>query len=131
MLFFHFINNHFPQQKPGPSDFSTTYIFGNEEHTLGNSLRHVLMQQSETDFCGYTVPHPYEPKMNVRLQTYRGTAPTIKVLRAGLTDMEKMCDLIGDKFERALQEFDGTAAPAAASSSSQQPSTKKSKGSKK
>jgi DNA-directed RNA polymerase I and III subunit RPAC2 len=86
------------------------------------------MQQPETDFCGYTVPHPYEPKMNVRLQTYRGTAPTIKVLRAGLTDMEKMCDLISEKFERALQEYDGVAAPEAQAAPSQ--ATKKAKASK-
>jgi DNA-directed RNA polymerase I and III subunit RPAC2 len=85
------------------------------------------MQQPETDFCGYTVPHPYEPKMNIRLQTYRGTAPTIKVLRAGLTDMEKMCDLISDKFERALQEFDGIAAPSDAPAVSHAKKSKTSK----
>ena len=40
-----------------------------EDHTLGNALRHVLMQNDEVDFCGYSVPHPSEPKMNLRLQT--------------------------------------------------------------
>lgn len=40
-----------------------------EDHTLGNALRHVLMQNAEVDFCGYSVPHPSEPKMNLRLQT--------------------------------------------------------------
>lgn len=40
-----------------------------EDHTLGNALRHVLMQNKEVDFCGYSVPHPSEPKMNLRLQT--------------------------------------------------------------
>lgn len=40
-----------------------------EDHTLGNALRHVLMENKEVDFCGYSVPHPSEPKMNLRLQT--------------------------------------------------------------
>lgn len=45
------------------------HISSDEDHTLGNALRHVLMQNKEVDFCGYSVPHPSEPKMNLRLQT--------------------------------------------------------------
>lgn len=30
------------------------------------------MQNAEVDFCGYSVPHPSEPKMNLRLQTTGG-----------------------------------------------------------
>ena len=52
----------------GQDEFSSTYIFGNEDHTFGNSLRHVLMQRRETQFCGYSIPHPYDPKLNMRLQ---------------------------------------------------------------
>ncbi|CAM9654106.1 unnamed protein product, partial [Phaeothamnion confervicola] len=55
--------------QPGSNDRSATFIFGDEDHTLGNALRHVLMQRKETEFCGYSVPHPSEPKMNLRLQT--------------------------------------------------------------
>lgn len=61
----------------GSSDRSATFIFGNEDHTLGNSLRHILIQRPETEFCGYSVPHPYEPKMNIRLQTI--DAPSLQV----------------------------------------------------
>ncbi|CAN0181086.1 unnamed protein product, partial [Discosporangium mesarthrocarpum] len=55
--------------KAGGSESCATFVFGDEDHTLGNALRHVLMQQKEVDFCGYSVPHPSEPKMNLRLQT--------------------------------------------------------------
>ena len=48
--------------KPGATAQSATFIFGNEDHTLGNTLRYILMQRTETDFCGYSVPHPYERK---------------------------------------------------------------------
>ncbi len=78
-------------------------MFGNEDHTLGNCLRHILMQQPETVFCGYSVPHPYEPKMNLRLQTVR--APTLKILQKGLTDMESTCDIMSSKFEAAVASY--------------------------
>lgn len=32
-------------QKPGKSEHSRTFVFGNEDHTLGNALRHVAMQR--------------------------------------------------------------------------------------
>ncbi len=46
-----------------------TYIFNNEDHTLGNLLRTVLSGHPEVDFVGYSIPHPSESKMNLRLQT--------------------------------------------------------------
>jgi DNA-directed RNA polymerases I and III subunit RPAC2 len=46
-----------------------TYVFNNEDHTLGNLLRTVLSGHPEVEFVGYSIPHPSEPKMNVRLQT--------------------------------------------------------------
>ncbi|RYH12983.1 hypothetical protein EON65_36780 [archaeon] len=61
----------------GSSEKSATFIFGNEDHTLGNAIRHILINRPETELCGYSVPHPYEPKMNVRLQTY--DVPAIQV----------------------------------------------------
>lgn len=90
--------------KQGPSASSCTFIFGNEDHTLGNALRHVLMQQKDTEFCGYSVPHPYEPKMNVRLQTY-GNVPSVQVLKRGLKDLEDASDLLKDTFVDALNDF--------------------------
>lgn len=38
---------------------SLTFAIGNEDHTLGNALRHVLIQNTrDVDFAGYSVPHP-------------------------------------------------------------------------
>ena len=83
---------------------SATFIFGNENHTLGNPLRHIVMQQPETSFCGYSVPHPYEPKMNLRIQTQEGTT-AVKVLKKSLEDMEAVCDILDDEFDRAISSF--------------------------
>ena len=87
----------------GPTEFSSTFIFGNEDHTLGNPLRYVLMRRAETDFCGYSVPHPYEPKMNIRLQTRDSSA--IEVLKAGLKDLEEAANLIDDCFALSLEKY--------------------------
>ena len=86
----------------GGDDRSSTFVFGNEDHTLGNSLRHVLMERPEVDFCGYSVPHPYEPKMNVRLQVKDGyKAKDILVL--GLRDLEALTEKMEDKFADAIK----------------------------
>ncbi len=61
------------------------------------------MQQPETTFCGYSVPHPYEPKMNVRVQSQG--VPAIVVLKKSLEDMEKVCDLLSSDFDDALSRF--------------------------
>ncbi len=88
----------------GPNENSATFVFGNEDHTLGNSLRHILMQRPETSFCGYSVPHPYEPKMNVRLQSNPGHS-AINVLKSGLKDLEEAANIIDDKFSAALEKY--------------------------
>ena len=89
----------------GNDELSKTFIFGNEDHTLGNSLRHVLAQRKETEFCAYSVPHPYEPKMNVRLQAHEGTTSVNELMKNGLQDLSDTCDLINDTFEDALKKF--------------------------
>ena len=89
----------------GPCASSSTFIFGNEDHTLGNALRHVLMNRSETEFCGYSVPHPYEPKMNVRLQVNKAHTAQ-DVLLAGLKDLEEACNVLDDAFLAALQRHE-------------------------
>lgn len=89
--------------KAGNTEFSSTFVFGNEDHTLGNCLRHVLCQRKETEFVGYSVPHPYEPKMNIRLQTR--TDKAINVLKAGLNDLEEATNIIDDSFIQAMRKY--------------------------
>jgi len=49
------------------------------------------------------VPHPAEKMMNLRIQTTGEDA--IDVLRRGLEDLEKICDITIDKFEEAYEKF--------------------------
>ena len=88
----------------GSDERNATFIFGNEDHTLGNSLRHVLMQREEVDFCGYSVPHPYEPKMNLRLQVKEGHNVK-EVLKKGLADLQNLAEEIENKFTDAFVAY--------------------------
>lgn len=88
----------------GENPNEATFIFGNEDHTLGNALRQVLMQRPETEFCGYSVPHPYDPKMNIRLQT-NGKATALDVLKSGLKELQESANILDDRFIQALTDF--------------------------
>ena len=35
-----------------------TFVLHNEDHTLGNALRYMMLKDPDVDFCGYNVPHP-------------------------------------------------------------------------
>lgn len=48
---------------------SRTFVLGDEDHTLGNALRHVLINDARIDFAGYCVPHPSEPVVHIRVQS--------------------------------------------------------------
>lgn len=87
----------------GSTDKSATFVFGNEDHTLGNVLRHILISKQQTEFCGYSVPHPYEPKMHIRLQT--SDVPAIQILKSGLNDLEETANILDDHFIEALSSY--------------------------
>jgi DNA-directed RNA polymerases I and III subunit RPAC2 len=46
-----------------------TFAIAGEDHTLGNALAVALNRLPAVTFAGYTVPHPAEPVVHVRVQT--------------------------------------------------------------
>ncbi|XP_056145892.1 DNA-directed RNA polymerases I and III subunit RPAC2 isoform X1 [Lampris incognitus] len=46
-----------------------TFVLHDEDHTLGNSLRYMVMKNPDVEFCGYNITHPSESKINFRIQT--------------------------------------------------------------
>jgi DNA-directed RNA polymerases I and III subunit RPAC2 len=58
----------------------------------------------DVDFCGYTIPHPSEPKMHVRLQTRAGVSSD-DALRQGVTDLRKVSSTIADAYRKELKAF--------------------------
>jgi DNA-directed RNA polymerase I and III subunit RPAC2 len=62
-----------------------------------------MKNSPNTEFCGYSVPHPSEDIMNIRLQSFE--IHTDKVLNKGLLRISKMCDIMTDKFKNSLNEY--------------------------
>lgn len=54
-------------------------------------------------FCGYTVPHPAENQMHLRIQMFKGQA--IDALKKGLEDLIQVCDITLEKFDEAVVSF--------------------------
>lgn len=88
---------------PGSTDTAASFEFIDEGHTVGNALRYVIMKNPDVEFCAYSIPHPSEPKMNIRIQTYSGTA--VDALKKGLADVQDICDVVADEFWTKRQAY--------------------------
>jgi len=130
------------KQLPGSSDTAASFEFTDEDHTLGNALRYIIMKKCvppahfsaifplsfflsrpslpryllrlwerarltihspNVEFCGYSIPHPSEPKMNIRIQTYEGTA--FEALAKGFDDLADLCDVVLEKFSEEREAY--------------------------
>lgn len=81
-----------------------TYVFKKENHTLGNALRSMLLTNPQVLFAGYTIPHPAEDQMHLRIQT----APDYlaqTALKKALVDLRALTVLTKAKFEEAEAKF--------------------------
>ena len=84
--------------------YNATYSFLNEDHTLGNLLRNQIIKSNHVEFAAYSVPHPSEAIMNVRIQCHNDGSgnDTKKVLNHGLKRISKICDVLEEKFTNKL-----------------------------
>ncbi|KAF2755834.1 RBP11-like subunits of RNA polymerase [Pseudovirgaria hyperparasitica] len=89
---------------PGSTETAASFEFAKEDHTLGNALRWIIMKNPVVEFCGYTIPHPSEARMNLRIQTY-DNASVYDVLDKGLVDLMDLCDVVQEKFEIVRDDF--------------------------
>ncbi|ODQ79004.1 hypothetical protein BABINDRAFT_38031 [Babjeviella inositovora NRRL Y-12698] len=90
---------------PGASEDGSAASFqiADEDHTLGNSLRYIIMKNPEVEFCGYSIPHPSETKLNLRIQTY-GAITAVEALHQGLDNLVNLCAHIEEKFSEKISE---------------------------
>ncbi|KAE8144968.1 DNA-directed RNA polymerase [Aspergillus avenaceus] len=89
---------------PGATETAASFQFEGEGHTLGNALRYAIMKNPQVEFCGYTIPHPSETKMNLRIQTY-DTTNAVEALEKGLDTLMELCDVVSDKFTVSRDAF--------------------------
>ncbi|KAK9455533.1 hypothetical protein V1511DRAFT_498029 [Dipodascopsis uninucleata] len=95
------------QVLPGASEDGTAASFRilQEDHTLGNALRYIIMKNPQVEFCGYSIPHPSEAAMNLRIQTY-GEITAIEALEKGLDDLVDLCDHVENEFKKSVESGD-------------------------
>ncbi|KAG9953777.1 hypothetical protein KCU85_g1075, partial [Aureobasidium melanogenum] len=94
---------------PGSTDTAASFEFTKEDHTLGNALRYIIMKNPDVEFCGYSIPHPSEAKMNLRIQTW-DEVNVYDVLEKGLNDLMDLCDVVVDKFTVSRDAFNASKA---------------------
>jgi len=88
----------------GP-ETSRTFAIGDEDHTLGNATRHILMQDSRVNFAGYSVPHPSEPVVHIRVQTNPDSGCTaVDAFKDSCKTLHSQCDEVLRRLEEILPE---------------------------
>ncbi|KAJ3087122.1 RNA polymerase subunit AC19 [Quaeritorhiza haematococci] len=102
----------YPPQSEGPkvevvtTDYEdascATFIIKDEDHTLGNALRYIIMKNPAVMFCGYSIPHPSECQINLRIQT-DGQMTAVDALHKGLNDLQDLCNHVKTSFKKAVQ----------------------------
>nr|SVE84658.1 EOG090X0LBP [Daphnia pulex] len=84
-------------------DRMKTFIFKGEGHTLGNAIRTIILKNPDVIFCGYTIPHPSENKLHLRIETKSISA--VDALREGLEQLQNLSDHILKTFETAVVDY--------------------------
>lgn len=89
---------------PGAADDGTAASFQivDEDHTLGNALRYIIMKNPEVEFCGYSIPHPSENKLNIRIQTY-GNITATEALHQGMDNLSDLCTHVEETFAEKVE----------------------------
>ena len=97
------------------SAHAKTFVLHGEDHTLGNAARYMVMRQPQAQFVGYTVPHPSEAKVHLRVQMDpRAGVSAEDGLRKGLEDLVSVCDHLEGVFNAAVAAAGDAPAGAAA-----------------
>ncbi|KAJ3569190.1 hypothetical protein NP233_g5215 [Leucocoprinus birnbaumii] len=82
---------------------AATYQIHDESHTIGNALRWMLMKNPKVEFCGYSVPHPSENVINVRIQMYDNLSSLDALINA-LGNLDNLSEAIEEAYVEDLRK---------------------------
>lgn len=82
---------------------ASTFSLTDEDHTLANAVRFTLNQDPRVLFCGYSIPHPSDARVNIRVQTTGD--PASEVLKDACQDLMLMCQHVRSTFNKAVVDF--------------------------
>ncbi|KAL1368730.1 hypothetical protein AAHE18_02G142600 [Arachis hypogaea] len=81
----------------------STFSLADEDHTFANSMRFTLNQDPRVTFCGYSIPHPSDNRVNIRVQTTGD--PAREVLKDACHDLMLICQHVRSTFDKAISDF--------------------------
>ncbi|XP_076920329.1 uncharacterized protein LOC143581422 [Bidens hawaiensis] len=82
---------------------NSTFTLPNEDHTLANALRFTLNQDPRVTVCGYSIPHPSEERVNIRVQTTGD--PAKEVIKDSCQDLMMIGQHVRSTFDQAVADF--------------------------
>ncbi|XP_022655640.1 DNA-directed RNA polymerases I and III subunit RPAC2-like isoform X2 [Varroa jacobsoni] len=85
-----------------------TFLLENEDHTLGNALRYMVMKNPAVQFCGYAIPHPSERTIHLRIQIKEGQGSAVNALEKGLQDLRDLFEAVHATFEETVAAYKET-----------------------
>lgn len=57
---------------------------------------------ADVEYCGYSAPHPSEPKIHLRVQMYDGLS-AVDCLRRALANLRSLFETMGSQYASSLQ----------------------------
>ncbi|CAL9011777.1 hypothetical protein GBA52_010346 [Prunus armeniaca] len=81
----------------------STFSLIDEDHTFANAIRFTLNQDPRTKFCGYSIPHPSDNRVNIRVQTTGAAAK--EVFKDASQDLMVVCQHVRSTFDKAVVDF--------------------------
>ncbi|XP_038893936.1 DNA-directed RNA polymerases I and III subunit RPAC2 [Benincasa hispida] len=81
----------------------STFSMADEDHTLANALRYTLNQDPRVTFCGYSIPHPSDNRVNIRVQTTGD--PAREVLKDACQNLMVVCQHVRNTFDKAVLDI--------------------------
>ncbi|XP_022150895.1 DNA-directed RNA polymerases I and III subunit RPAC2 [Momordica charantia] len=81
----------------------STFSMADEDHTLANALRYTLNQDPRVTFCGYSIPHPSDNRVNIRVQTTGDSAR--EVLKDSCQNLMVVCQHVRNTFDKSVLDF--------------------------
>ncbi|GMK55985.1 hypothetical protein CspeluHIS016_0210410 [Cutaneotrichosporon spelunceum] len=85
-----------------PDYSAATFCLWEEDHTLGNALRWMIMKDPDVEYCGYSAPHPSEPKIHLRVQMYEGLS-AVDCLRRALANLRDLFTTMQTQYAQSLR----------------------------
>eukprot|EP00918_Siedleckia_nematoides_P019754 GHVU01042062.1.p1 GENE.GHVU01042062.1~~GHVU01042062.1.p1 ORF type:complete len:123 (+),score=20.96 GHVU01042062.1:301-669(+) len=90
-------------QIPGPASTpNLTLAIPNEDDTLGNALRSIVIGLPEVTFAGHSKPHPTQDVLHFRAQLSTGSA--VETVDFALGMLEDLCAHLKQQFRDAVEK---------------------------